>query len=463
MPHDLDVQILPVGIVALAAVMTINPIQWVMTVIAVHTLAFFVVALMCHGELARRRPTPAYLTDFYMAISTGGMIGGIAVGLVSPQIFNWVAEYPLLIVLAILCLPQSGEQDRPVYRYALLAGLGALALGLIALKATGTTLHTSAISIANALLLALTVFFWRSRLSLAAIVAVLFAANYFWFDYTSSQYQARNFFGVLNVGETYDGRFRLLWHGTIAQGAERVRDNDGKPVSGRPELISEFFPGAGIAQVFDAVQARADGPIDYAVIGLGTGALTCRARPGDRAIYYEIDPDVIRIAQNPKLFRFISECGPNTPVIQGDARLSLADAPDGSYDLIFVDAFLGAAIPVHLLTREAMALYLRKLKPHGLVALHISNRNLELAPVIAGIAAANGAIARIYDGGDVEDEPSENKWVPKVAAVAREDADFGALAGSEYWPILAPSAGKRVWSDDYSNILDALLTNLRER
>ena len=147
----------------------------------------------------------------------------------------------------------------------------------------------------------------------------------------------------------------------------------------------------------------------------------------------------------------------------GDARQRLADAADGSYDLIFVDAFIGAAIPIHLLTREAMALYLRKLKPHGVVAMHVSNLNLELASVVAGIAQANGAIARIYDGGDVEADASQQHWVPRVAAVARNEDDFGALAKSEYWPIRERDPNQRVWTDDYSNIVGAMLRNLREK
>src|SRR5438876_209375 len=237
----------------------------------------------------------------------------------------------------------------------------------------------------------------------------------------------------------------------------------GKPVTGRPEMISEFQAGAGIAQTFDAVRGSVGGPISYAVIGLGTGSLTCQARPEDSAIYYELDPDVIRIARDPTLFNFVSECRPNISIVQGDARLMLANAPDASYDLIFVDAFIGAAIPIHLLTREAMALYLRMLKPDGIVAVHVSNYHLELGTVVAGVAGANGAITRLYDGGDVQEDASEQKWVPIVAAVARKDEDFGALAKSRFWPVLPPNPAQRVWTDDYSNVLGALVRRLRQR
>lgn len=121
-------------------------------------------------------------------------------------------------------------------------------------------------------------------------------------------------------------------------------------MTGRPEMISEFQAGGGIAQTFDAVRASVRGPISYAVIGLGTGSLTCQARPEDSVTYYELDPDVIRIARDRKLFNFVSECRPTVPIVQGDARLTIANVTDGSYDLIFVDAFFGAAIAIHLLT-----------------------------------------------------------------------------------------------------------------
>jgi spermidine synthase len=226
-------------------------------------------------------------------------------------------------------------------------------------------------------------------------------------------------------------------------------------------MIAEFFQGAGISQVFDAMHARGH-PIDFAVIGLGTGALACQVHPGDTLTYYEIDPDVVRIATHPDIFQYFSECAPETKIVLGDARQHIADAPDGSYDLIFVDAFIGAAIPIHLLTREAMALYFKKLKPDGIVAMHISNMNLELSSVAAGIAQANGAIARIYDGGDVETDPALHHWVPRVAVIARRAEDFGALAQSAFWPLRARDPNQRVWTDDYSNIFGAVLRRLRE-
>jgi hypothetical protein len=462
-PHSLVVKAFPFVILALAGLMIIDPFSTIIELIVVHLTAFFVVALLCHGELARRRPAPEYLTAFYMRISAGGMIGGIAVGLIAPQVFNWVAEYPLLIALSVLCMPGLALPPKGAGQYLLFGALAVAAALLTILMSSGLKLDNNVITLLIGALLGLTVYFWRAPLAFAAIIAFVLVLGNYQYNDAINNFVVRNFFGVLAAAETADGQFRILWHGGIGQGAQRIRDRDGNPVPGRPEMISEFHAGGGIAQTFDAVRAKVGGPISYAVIGLGTGSLTCQARPEDSVIYYELDPDVIRIARNPALFNFVSECRPNIPIVQGDARLTIANAPNAGYDLIFVDAFIGAAIPIHLITKEAMAIYLRKIKPSGIVALHVSNRHLELGSVVAGIAHANGAITRLYDGGDVQEDESEQKWVPTVAAVARKDDDFGALAKSRYWPLLPLDPAQRVWTDDYSNVVGAIVRRLRQR
>ena len=254
----------------------------------------------------------------------------------------------------------------------------------------------------------------------------------------------------------------MLTNGTTIHGAERIRDENGRPMTGRPELHMYYYDGSAMAQVMDMVRARTTGPIRYAVIGLGAGTLACRAKPSDTVIYYEIDPAIIRIARDPTLFHFLSECRPDVPIILGDARLTLADAPDQSYDIIYVDAFSSDAIPIHLLTSEAMALYFKKLSPHGILVMHVSNRHLELASVVAGIAASNGLITRLNMGGDVDEDIGDYDYVGTVAAIARNENDFGALAGSSYWKVRNPDPSQRVWSDDYSNIIGAVLRRLRQ-
>ena len=179
----------------------------------------------------------------------------------------------------------------------------------------------------------------------------------------------RSFFGIFKVVESSDGRFRVLQHGTTMHGAQRIRDDNGQPVTGRPEPLLYYFDGSAIAQAIDAVRARiAPAPMRYAVVGLGTGTLACFARPGrQRDLLRDRsgrDPDR---ARSQRCSRFLTECRPDVPIMLGDARLTLDEAPDGSYDLIIVDAFSSDAIPIHLLTREAMAIYLKKLSAarHG--------------------------------------------------------------------------------------------------
>jgi hypothetical protein len=460
-PHRFVVDVQPIFILGLVVVFIVVKIDSTVDLITIHLAVFFVCVLMCHGELARRRPAPRNLTAYYMWISAGGMIGGISAGLIAPHVFTWVAEYPILIVLTVLLRPGLALPTRRTGQYPLFVALGLAALLLIVVSVFNLNFDDSVFSVLTGVLLGLTVQFWRRPLPFAAIIAFLFAADHY-FNADPSNFAVRNFFGVLNVVESTGGRFRVLWHGATAHGAQRIREDNGNAVTGRPEMTSEFYTGGGIDQVFAAVRARVAGPINYAVVGLGTGNLACEKRPGDTLTFYEIDPDIVRIASNPKLFNFISECAPNVPIVLGDARLRLVDASDGSYDLIFIDAFIGAAIPIHLLTREAMALYLRKLKPHGIVAMHLSNYNLELISVAGGLAEANGVIARSYQGGDMEEDASQLHWIPKVVAIAHRDEDFGVLTKSQFWLILKRDPNQRVWTDDYSNIFGSVLRKLRE-
>jgi hypothetical protein len=478
-PHWLVVAVQPLFVIALIGVIIADPIksvfashadfvfQPVKTIvgqIAVHVVVFFVCALMCHGELARTRPAPNYLTVFYLWMSAGGVIGGIAAGLLAPYVFNWIAEYPVLIALAVLCRPGTLLPSDWRWRYPLLAGLTIATLLVIVVSFEPALVYPRPLddSAFNRLVVALllvTVLFWRAPLPFAAIVAVILFVNHSILE-QPGLLSERSFFGVAKVYD--DGDFRVLQHGTTLHGGERIRDADGQPPNGRPELLMYYWDGSGIGQTFDAVRARVDGPISYAVIGLGTGSLVCRAEPGDTVHYYEIDPAIIRIARDPNLFTFISQCRPDVPIMLGDARLTLADAPNASYDLIVVDAFTSDAIPTHLMTREAMAIYLKKLKPHGIVAMHVSNRHLELASVVAGIAAANGAVTRVTDASDSEELSQPYKFSGTVVAVARNDEDFGPLALSKDWDRQELDPKQWVWTDDYSDIVGAVIRQLKE-
>ena len=481
-PHRLVVALQPLFVILLVGVIIVDPLKsvfgtflgswtgWlfdptktIVRLVSVHVLVFFVCALMCHGELARTRPAPKYLTAFYLWMSAGGVIGGIAAALLAPHVFTWVAEYPILIALAVLCRPGRLIPDDPRWRYPLFGLLAVAAAFLIVCTFYPEMLYPEVFTVTGfnrivVALLLVTVLFWRAALPFAAIVAVILFVNHGVLEQAATV-SVRSFFVVAKVTE--DGGYRLLQHGTTLHGGQRIRDADGQPVTGRPEMLLYYYDGSAIAQTFDAVRSTIDGPIRYAVIGLGTGTLACRAEPEDTVHYYEIDPAIIRLARDPSIFTFLSECRPNTPVILGDARLTLAEAPDGVYDLIIVDAFTSDAVPVHLLTREAMAIYLSKLSPHGIVAMHVSNRHLELASVVAGIAAANGAITRVNDGADPDETYQPYKYAGTVAAVARREEDFGPLALSRDWELKQPDPGQWVWTDDYSDIVGALMRQLR--
>ncbi len=365
-PHWLVVEVQPVFILALVAVIVYEPIRLIVGIMAVHLVVFFVATLMCHGELAQRRPAARYLTSFYMWMSFGGMIGGISSGLAAPYMFNWIAEYPILITLAVLCRPGL---TWPKTRWQQIAVFGSIFLAVIGLVLFRQFEQDIDLATYNAMLgglLILTVLFWRDPIPFAAIIATVLLAHHFVVE-GSSTMTVRSFFGVLKVNETSNGRFRTLSHGTTLHGGQRIRDNQGNPVTGRPEPTMYYYDGSAIAQGMDAARAVKGGPINYAVIGLGTGSLICRSQPGDKAAYYEIDHQMVRLARDTGLFTFLKECGQDVPIVMGDARLTLADAKDGSYDIIVVDAFTSDAIPIHLLTREAMAIYLKKLSPQGIV------------------------------------------------------------------------------------------------
>jgi spermidine synthase len=440
----------------------LDPLKTIVGLVALHVTVFFVCALMCHGELARTRPPAKYLTAFYFWMSAGGVIGGIAAGLIAPHVFSWVAEYPILIALAVLCRPGLAlPQDRGWRGYTL-GALTVLAAVLLVTTFTQVQIGETAFNWVFGALIAACVLLWRAPLPFAALVAFLLLANHNIVEQAGT-ISVRSFFGVAKITESSDGQFRLLQHGTTLHGGERIRDLDGRPAAtDPPELLLYYWDGSAIDQTFDAVRARLDRPIRYAVIGLGSGSLACKAGPADLVHYYEIDPKIIDIARDPNLFTFLAACRADVPIILGDARLTLEEAPDGAYDLIVVDAFSSDAIPIHLLTREAMAIYLKKLSPHGLVVMHVSNRHLELASVVAGIAAANGALARVDDSADIDETANPYKYSGTVVAVARSEEDFGPLASSPDWQRQEPDPRQWLWTDDYSNVIASVLRKLKE-
>ncbi|KPF71802.1 hypothetical protein IP69_04735 [Bosea sp. AAP35] len=380
--------------------------------LALHLGLFFTSAMVAHGELARRRPDAANLTQFYLWMSVGGVLGGLFCGLIAPTLFNSVVEYPLLIVLAVLCRPGFTAIRLPPLVRAGLAVLALASLGALVVKEQQRT------------------------------------------D------SVRSFFGVNKIYDDEEGRFRSLVHGSTVHGAQRLRNDDGSLVTGRPEPLTYYFTGGAIADGIDAVRQARGGTLGaVAAIGVGTGSLACQTRPGEDWTFYEIDPQVVRMATDATRFRFVSDCAPDARFVLGDARLTLGDAEASSLDLIVVDAFSSDSIPIHLMTSEAIALYLGKLKPHGVVLFHISNRNMDLGPVVTATAHARGLTTWLRPSRQTPELMAQMKYSPHVAIVARKAQDVG-LDPAQGWVRQEGPGTARAWRDDYADVIGAIWRKL---
>jgi hypothetical protein len=466
LPHKWILMLQPLAIAGVIVLLAVGGEQNLLLTLGGHQLCFFVIAMACHGELARTRPAPRYLTGFYVALSFGGMIGGLFAGLIAPFTFSWIAEYPILIVLAALCRPPFRERWPEMMRWYWLV-LAILAVGWLAPAFLTERLFDAvkeqrivAVGICAVLAAILAIVARTSPAKIAATVALALVLLRVYPSDEGRVTTVRSFFGVHKIVVTPGGHYHVLMHGTTIHGAERMLNDDGTKVAGRPEPISYYDKDGGIGQAIAAIRARKSGPIRVAVIGLGAGTLACASAPGENWTFFEIDQTMIDTARDPRYFTFIEKCAPTMRPVLGDARLTFAREPDGQYDLIIVDAYSSDAIPIHLATQEAMAIYRSKLAPQGAVAMHVSNRHLELASVVAGIAKANGLTSWHFN----EDSGRDDSYVftTDVVILARADADIGSLASNEKWVKTVPPAGQRVWTDDYSNILGAVWRRLRD-
>ncbi|HVX78355.1 MAG TPA: fused MFS/spermidine synthase [Bradyrhizobium sp.] len=464
--HKWMLMLQPLAIMGDVILLAVGGEQNLLMTLGGHLLCFFIIAMSCHGELARTRPPAKYLTEFYVALSFGGMVGGLFAGLVAPFTFSWVAEYPILLALAALCRPPGdGLNRRWGVRYWVI--LAVMAVALVApTYSTGELFDwlenqrvylPSAVAVAAMLLV---VFARLGRWKYAAATALALVLTRIYPLDEGRVDTVRSFFGVHKILVTPDGQYHVLMHGTTIHGAQKFLNDDGTPVTGRPEPISYYHRDGGIGRAISAVRERKGAPLRVAVIGLGAGTLTCAAEPGEEWKFFEIDQSMVDTARDPKYFTYVQNCQPDLKPVMGDARLTFAREPDGVYDLIIVDAYSSDAIPVHLATKEAMAIYKAKLAPQGVVVMHVSNRHLELASVVAGIADANGLKSWHYD----EDSNRDSEYIfpTDVVVSARQEADIGRLASSDLWEETAADDNQRVWTDDYSNILGAVYRRLRE-
>jgi hypothetical protein len=429
---------------------------WV-TTIALNLVAFTMLTLTCHGELYAVRPKPHRLTEFYLCTSAGGVIGGAFAGLAAPLLFNGNYEYPILVAAALLCMPGTfagGVRKALSEALPWLVLSAALALAWYFTRFRLPAIWELAFQIVAALLAASMLFQRRRPARFFALVILSFAVTAFWRPGIAPIETARSFFGVHKVVEVADGRARALYHGTTMHGAQLLRNEDGTPISGPPIPLTYYYAGGPIAEAISAARDARGGFNRVAAVGLGTGTLACLSHGEERWTFFEIDTVVVGIARDPHLFGFLSSCAPDAPIVLGDARLTL-EASHDQYDLIVLDAFSSDAIPVHLLTREAFAGYLSKLSPHGVIVAHISNRHLDLAPVVANVARTQGLVAFLREDNSAGDFLTGFKINARVVVLAREASDAGRIA--ESWARLQPDRRAATWSDDYSDILTVML------
>ncbi|HMF19787.1 MAG TPA: hypothetical protein VKE98_21460, partial [Gemmataceae bacterium] len=526
--------------------------------IPVHLVVFFVAAMACHGELANSRPSPKHLTEFYLWMSVGGVLGGLFNALVAPMIFRSIQEYSLVMVLACMLMPGLPTSTNPWWSRALDFGLPVLVGGLAwylfwAFEQPGgrkfldsrlkdwqfvtAMLHmkdteTDIYDLENILQFGIPIvicygFIPRPvRCGLAAIALMLAHAYYPTFN-EDVLHRERNFFGVLRVKIEKEGignhklQFHELLHGTTLHGSQLVSSEYDEILSGLPGLTATT-PGEAVVTLAAGRQYWADlrrqpltyyystGPVgdlfqafsgpfkkkELAFIGLGTGSLLAYGEPGQKVTVFEINPAIVRIAENPEYFTYASTCradpwpdGRHFRLVMGDARISLEREADecirpvgskwvvysnagevlGTHDtkeeaqkeaerqlarfgIIMVDAFSSDAIPVHLITREAIELYLKKLAPGGIIALHISNRYLDLEPVTAVLAKDLSLAARMRSISVTTAESRQGKSSSTWVLLARDEKDLYPLTENPEWLSFDEDPQGPLWTDDFSNI-----------
>lgn len=493
---------LPIGALALAYQMCAGLSEPAWLVLGIHLGVFFVAAMVCHARLAADRPEPERLTEFYLWLSIGGVLGGLFNTLLAPLLFNAVVEYPLALVAA--CWLRRGEAPASERRVATgVEAIPPLPAGevrgegeRVANAGFSSTAPTAGPNLDSPNPKAASDFLWPAVLAvltaafaallppakvLAAQVegvvifglplllcfllvdgprrfalglgAVFLGAAFYSGGFGKTLHVERNFFGVTRVTLSPNGDARQIVHGRTIHGRQFLDP------ARSAEPLTFYHREGPLGDVFKVFSARAGGlqrpARSIGVIGLGAGSMAAYAQPGERWTFYDIDPSVLRIAQDTNFFTYLARsAAAETKLVEGDARLRLREAADGGYDLLVLDAFSSDAIPVHLLTREAVTLYLRKLAPGGLLAFHISNRYLDLEPVVANLAADLRIVALGCDdmsltGAEFATGREQAHWV----VMARKTEDLSGFQRRARWSPLEGEPRVGVWTDDFSSPL----------
>lgn len=380
-----------------------------------HISLLFVGTTALHSQLARHRPGPAHLAEYYLWISIGGLCGGIFNSLLAPVLFNWLAEYPCAIVCGLLLIPWPFPAFQSNWRFQ-----GAIRAGVAALMFLGLS--------------------WNVYFSESSHYVM---------------YRERTFFGPFSITQGKRGVTHQLVHGTTNHGTQNVK----APTRERRPALTYYFWSGPVGEIFIAYR-RTELTQSVGIVGLGIGSLASYGDPGQKYTFYEIDPAIERIARNPRWFTFLDDAearGVKLQVEIGDARLRLVDAPDQEFGILVLDAFTSDAIPIHLLTKEAVSLYLSKLKSNGVLAFHISNLFIDLEPILSNIAAELGQVAFIRVDDKVTNEEMRLGKNPSIWLVMAPSVEvLEPLLTSGQWRPCKPKSAAGVWTDDRSNLLRAI-------
>ena len=424
-----------------------NATQPTAAIVLLHLCFLFVAALVCHNKLAGNRPDASRLPEFYLCVAVGGMIGGLFNTLIAPTIFKTLIEYPLVIVLA--CMIRPHDKSEPVNRFDFLfpACIALLTIGLAFFVHQYDVSTVAGVAIVFGIPLVIINHRFRSRpvRFALAIGAVMIGSVVYSEIQNRTLHVERNFFGTLSVRLDPESATRTLYHGNTIHGRQF------SDPSLQCEPLSYFHRDGPLGQIFEAFNANVASP-NVAVVGLGTGSMASYARPDQAWTFYEINPAVISVAQTTDYFTYLQKCAAApTKIVLGDARLQLQNGADNSYGLIVLDAFNSDAIPIHLMTEEAINLYMSKLAVGGMVAFHVSNRSLRLDRVLADLARRSNSMSlRCVDG---EHNPKTGKDPSEWVVMTRQSPAFDALAQNNNWRRLEGRAEANAWTDDFSNIL----------
>lgn len=430
-----------------------------MLMLGASLMLLFVVAVALHSLMYRDRPSPRYLTQFYLLMSVGGVIGGVFCALLAPVMFNWVYEYPLLIVAAATLVPQNSlipeRQNGPVsVRRKRLLKIGIAGVIFITsiyyLFHYGTPPSDKIVYVITPLLL---VGVWtvgvRPAMLFMLVSIMMLADGWDKMQLRSDAYRTRSYFGIYNVYPDPTDNLQKLVNGTTLHGLQKL-----DPVKAT-EPTSYYGRTSGVGTVLSRAPLLANNA-RIGIVGLGAGTLACYKKPGQEWHFYEIDPVMVDIAKNPKHFSFLSRCTPDASIHIGDARLTLDKQAEASLDILVIDAFSSDAIPMHLLTREAFQVYRRVLGPNGVLVVHVSNRYFDLVPVIYS-ESKNGewTTAMRWDEPEQTDPAlTSSAWIAMTATPDRLLEATGYMSvGAPEWTELRKHPTFPGWTDDYGSVL----------